>query len=295
MLNYQAHLLHGVHAFAVLYVSKHEHTVNPYDIVVKTRPDLLYYKAFNSTALIDFLDSRPLAILTISHTGTGSSHFDPSELFWVTTGRGYERIYDALERTSSTSFTASTKECKFPVPHQNATSRFGCCFNILLQWCAGLDVYVVNPAFGIAIHRLQSGDRRTTVPNGMRQHPGNASGINLTMDISQNMVCMRPAEGDMQRCLGAVPCCPDLQGTVRYSRTPTRDSPLRWCPLIGQGPAKLSRHFDSRAGPRRPLASAARWRARVNRGSGPVRLQVPCSRAPPPPSGPQQPLYHTQR
>ncbi|KJE94651.1 hypothetical protein CAOG_05266 [Capsaspora owczarzaki ATCC 30864] len=113
------------------------------DIVMSSRPDILYEKGFLVQPLLDFLKRNPMTVFVTSHFSdlavTGAHLNDPSELTWITSFQAYSEIIRAGQ-------VYGTGRCS-PQPGLHE-------WQTVLFYCAPVSIRYMSPEWTVYAHRL---------------------------------------------------------------------------------------------------------------------------------------------
>ncbi|XP_004343193.1 hypothetical protein CAOG_07334 [Capsaspora owczarzaki ATCC 30864] len=160
-------------------------TVAPADIVMSTRPDVLYERSFAVRPLVAFLKRNPMTVFVMSFyhdpTKTGAHHNDPCELNWITSVQGYNAIIQTVQTMDVSTCTLGTSN---PGLHE---------FQLLMFKCAPVTVRYLSPDWSIHYHRL-SGET-AAFPNRNAWGRGRLLVSGEPLDLVQTHRCKKPFFG----------------------------------------------------------------------------------------------------
>lgn len=118
-----------------------------HDIVIKTRPDMMFKYGIEVEPLISYLATNPMSVFLLHHNSRSTTINDPNELFFVTSRRGYRAIYNSIVHHMDTPGTIC----------HDATYSYGSGhrYQRLFWYCAGLELRYIRPgAFTVHWERL---------------------------------------------------------------------------------------------------------------------------------------------
>ncbi|KJE97481.1 hypothetical protein CAOG_07332 [Capsaspora owczarzaki ATCC 30864] len=173
----------GAHRATRLLAQQEGVAMHPHDIVLSTRPDVLFVKSLKLAPLVAFLKRNPMTIFVISHerTYTGEHKNDPSDVTWITTVQAQDAFVYSLQ-----SFGRAGPCSPGADPSLNW-------FQVLMFTCTPVTLRYIAPEMPVFLHRLHNVTHR--FPQADFPYMGHLVVDPIPFDIVSTQVCKKPFRG----------------------------------------------------------------------------------------------------